>query len=105
MQPISFPFNANHMFKMNGNLTRIICNIAFLWSHGTILNRGCRRGALQRDNVIVSKEKWCQARSGFWQIKLEYESSLLTGCRLESPPLLMSLRVPLKSFLLGISVQ
>lgn len=57
MQPISFPFNANHMFKMDGNLTGIICNITFQWSNGTILNRGCCRGALQRDNVIVSKEK------------------------------------------------
>ena len=45
------------------------------------------------------------ARNGFWQIKSDYESSLLSGCRLESPPLLMSFSVPLKSFLLGIPVQ
>lgn len=57
MQPISFPFSENHMVKMDGSLTRIICNITFQCSNGTILNRGCRRGALQRDNVIVSKEK------------------------------------------------
>ena len=45
------------------------------------------------------------ARNGFWQIKLDYKSSQLAGCRLKPPPLLMSFSVPFKSFLLSIPVQ
>ena len=44
------------------------------------------------------------ARSGFWQIKLDYECSLLAGGHLESSLLLLSFSVSLKSFLLGIPV-
>lgn len=43
-------------YVQNGwNLTRIICNITFQGSNGTILNRGRRREALQRDNVKEKK--------------------------------------------------
>ena len=43
-------------YVQNGwNLTRIICNITFQWSNGTILNRERRREALQRDNVKEKK--------------------------------------------------
>ena len=43
-------------YVQNGwNLTRIICNITFQWTNGTILNRGRRREALQRDNVKEKK--------------------------------------------------
>ena len=44
------------------------------------------------------------ARSGFWQIKLDNECSLLAGRHLESSLLLLSFSVSLKIFLLGIPV-